>query len=398
MNTDQISRYIAATRLMSNPDRVSTADAHRHAEAFDDVTSRLEYVVPPRRPRLYVTSTANAMAETLVVEGRDVIVYDTSLGRAFADLSHFASVDSPPDVVVRWGLRHLAIALASLGQFWQSLVVSVLSEMKSEALAREPPRWSVAPHTEYVPIQEHFVIAHEWVHVALRQGLLPPEFVRSAEDLVRSTIEAAQATLYAETSVDVSKALEADEAAAVDRGSRYYRIDPEGRAAIASRHKRQERDRRYIGPWTENRKWLIEEIVCDFLATDLTLMRFSDIGADAGDVLDAVFHGFLNHSSLETIRMHAQHIAHGLGSSRLELIGSRLVAWRTAAPDTWGHHAKAATPDELRRQMVDVSERHGRAVGDQLLYTLWADATASLSGFPNPPKVRREVVMERLAG
>jgi hypothetical protein len=115
VSTDPISRYIAATRLTSNPGPVSRAEARQHAEALDDVTSRLEFIVPPTPPRLYVTSPANAIVETLAVEDRDVIVYDTSLGRAFTDLSDFASADSPPDIVVRWGLKHLAITLASIG-------------------------------------------------------------------------------------------------------------------------------------------------------------------------------------------------------------------------------------------------------------------------------------------
>lgn len=396
MTTDPVLRYIAATRLISDSGPTCNPQRGRYAEALDDVTSRLEFIVPPRRPRLFVTSTLNATVETLAVGGRDVIVYDTTLGRAFADLSGFASADSLPEVVIRWGLKHLAAVLASLGEFGRSLVLCILSDMASESSVRESPRWSVTPPADHVAMQEHFVIAHEWVHIGLRQGLLRPEFVRSAMELVRSTVEAADSTLHAETIVDVSKLLEADEAEAIDRGSRYHRIGPEARARIAKRHERQSQDGEYIRRWTSDRSWLIEEIVCDFLATDLTLLRYIDVGADAGDVLDAVLDGFLNHSALETIRVHAQHIAHGFGSARLALIAARLVAWRTAAPDVWGHHVRAATPHETRRRLDGVSERHGRAVGDQVTYTLFADATAALSGFPDPPKARRDVLIDRL--
>lgn len=61
-----------------------------------------------------------------------------------------------------------------------------------------------------------------------------------------------------------------------------------------------------------------------------------------------------------------------------------------------GPPLRAATPHETRRRLDGVSERHGRAVGDQVTYTLFADATAALSRFPDPPKARRDVLIDRL--
>ncbi len=398
MSADPVARYLTAGRLTQDPGPIAGPAAHVYARSFQDILSRLDLAEHSSRPRLHVTLTANAVVETLTVVGEDVIVYDQYLGQSFNRLTDFALAEWPVELVIQWGMKHLAIALAARGAYWPSLAAHHLANEPAESERPHERRAEVFERrSQRVGIQEHFVLAHECVHAALRRGSLGDELRTSAEDLVASTVAAADSS-RGENSAVVLQALVADEIDAINSGSRVYRISPEEHAELASRREHEHREREFVGGWVGERPYLLEEIVCDFIATDLTLARYDEFGVDAADVLEAILHGFHNHSSMEIIREHARQLTHGPRPAGVVEVAARKTVWRTAAPDVWGHYAVNPEPDEIRRRMVAVTELHSRTVGDQLLYTLYADFDAMLARVSDPPSVPRSVVVGLLLG
>jgi hypothetical protein len=141
-----------------------------------------------------------------------------------------------------------------------------------------------------------------------------------------------------------------DEYAAINRGSREYRIDEAQLEELLRLRAAEDDDPGLVSEWVQERAHLIEEITCDVVATELTLAAFEESGVEPGDVLVAILHGFYNHSSMEVIRDHARHFGGAGRPTGVIEIAARKTVWRTIAPAIWG--PRAGGPADLRDRLT----------------------------------------------
>jgi hypothetical protein len=191
MTSDPVARYLAAGRLTSDPGPLDSVLAHVYKAYFDGILSRLRIADHLACPRLFVTYTANAVVEAVAIGDELVVVYDQYVGQAFNRLTDFALAAWPPDLVVQWGMKHLAIALATRGRNWEAIAALALGAGTS-ASERPVERTKAVldERSTRVAIQEHFILSHECAHAVERMGVLD-EALAEVRELVLEAIKEA---------------------------------------------------------------------------------------------------------------------------------------------------------------------------------------------------------------
>lgn len=394
MTTGPVGLYLAATRLGHTFVPVEGEIVAYYRAVLNKSTFALSLSGHERCPELVLADTADAKVENVVTADRDIVVYDLALRRELLALTGFVRRSAPAAEAIAWGLRRLSVTLVGLGAAWPAMCAHHLAERAVAALpAGQGPRPSDSVRRS-VEVQEHFVLAHESVHSALRHGTLDPGMVRAATDLVGDAVQAAESTRTAPVTQDVVAAVVQDEIDAINAGSELFHISEAERRLLVKRRRREYPLRAYVGSWVDERPHLIEELVCDFLATDLTLACFASSALTPQEVLEAILLGFHNHGATQSIRELARRIAGAPSPDLPVVLASRTTAWRTAAPDVWGHHGTLG-PECMRAGFAEVTDAASRAVGNQIRYTLWADFNARLARTGDPPNLPLEHVAER---
>ena len=115
----------------------------------------------------------------------------------------------------------------------------------------------------------------------------------------------------------------------------------------------------------EERDTLREEILCDYIASLLTLNRFLEAKLDLPTVLVSILHAFHNLSSLTIVRDHANDLATSPGPSDLPGLTVRKSVWRILAL-----HSIAGGDQEVHKRFVEITNLHARTVGDQIIFIL----------------------------
>ncbi|MEO6701325.1 MAG: hypothetical protein ABIP57_07485, partial [Jatrophihabitantaceae bacterium] len=253
---DTVGRYLAGSRLGVDAGRVPPAAVAAYQETLANLVWTLKWPDRLTRPELLVTFTANAKVETVSLADKDVIVFDTRLGSVFRKLTAFAMGDPNPQAVVGWGLLELAVALASVGAAWPALSAWHLGTIRNEEADADEVDPRVARSVE---IQEHFVLAHEVVHAALRTGAIDQAFRESVEDLVRQCIAAAESVRDQAPVDKVIEAVVKEHIDAINSGSRYFRAGPEAREDLLRMAADTYPFREYVADWVQPRPHLIEE-------------------------------------------------------------------------------------------------------------------------------------------
>lgn len=129
-------------------------------------------------PVLHVTRTAQAVSETMrLPSGRPIVLYDQYQGRVNNRLNRFVYEDFPEDLVVRFCLRHMRVALWSEGLVPAAACTGLI--LKNWPEGRPCPEEPVATNVEtrgtVTMIQEAFVIAHELAHIAIEAEKVPAQ-------------------------------------------------------------------------------------------------------------------------------------------------------------------------------------------------------------------------------
>lgn len=392
MSVGLVGRYLAATRLGYLPDTVDDATRTHYQSIYAECAFALGFGTAGLAADFVVIDTADAKVENVVLDDKDVTVYDRALGRDYAELNAFTHGRAAPGQVHRWALRRLSVALLSLGAAWPALCAHHLAERTSRDEPKSQPDKSV-PVRRIVDVQEFFVIAHECVHSALHRGSLPLPMVESATRLVENAVTAAESTRTAPTTQDVVAAVVRDEVDAINSGSELFRIDETRERALYAARSQQYPLPNYVGSWVRDRPHLIEELVCDLVATDMALLQFAD-EMDTLAILEAILLGFDNHGTAESIRDLAWHVTHGTRNPDYSyVLGSRTTVWRTMAPDVWGHRGDI-DPDHMRASFARLTDAASSVVGNQVRYTLAADFTARLAKTTTPASLPIDVVVD----
>ena len=221
-------------------------------------------------------------------------------------------------------------------------------------------------------IQEHFVLAHECVHAAVARHSqdMVAEFDEVIDDVIQF-LDANEPDLdqFRESMIrDEIRAVEAM-AGRPDESGDFKRLLTEKRAELAAPPKD-----RSASAIVTSRPLLREELLCDQMATALSVAKFSATGLDRGTILEAILHGFHNLTSMSLIRNIAREFCGNSDRSELDAVVVRKGLWRTIMRDLESHE----NSEELHKRFVEITNLHARTVGDQFVFILRISSTASL--------------------
>jgi hypothetical protein len=360
-----VDRYLRQSRILRKA-TTSPAVHREHLRFLEDVLRRLGPEGPATRPRLHLTSTANAVVETVSFSQGCGVVYDYDFGVAMHRLNEFVFGEWPDDHVLSWGLEHLAVSFVAAGE-----MKSALAALTGSVFLRpssQPPTDQSALNSAAgcVLIQDYFTIAHECVHLALDDGRLVRLAEAHHEDVVQVMSElrerdADSAEIAASLRSAATSALGGDEAL-----SRRNYPDLLLRLVAGSLS---------IDELKAGQPHLEEELLCDAAATDLTISALApEFGEEA--VIMAILFGLSNLRSLEFARSLGrteppsgkQANAGPLGLGAFSTDGAaayRLSVWRR-----WACTSRALPSETLHPALRRMSESYAEAVGDPVLLAL----------------------------
>lgn len=369
---DLVSRYLNQTRLGIGIAHPTLAATYR--QSFAEITTMLGFE-KETAPQLHICHSLSALPETLLNDGTRTVIYDQNLGQSFNRLTDFVVSDWPPNLVLRWGFKHLGITLAGLGKYMEASVALMLHKTwpdDGRPTARSNEMLSVRGPLVYM--QEYFVLAHECVHAAIDRPDSPFD-LRGFEGVIDQVVSLRKKRLDAlDPSVaeaDRSKFAE-DELQAISSGSLNYAISSEDTEVLTSRVPELPSD--VLGEWIAERQHLREELLCDAIATQLTVKRFAVEGLSVGYVLANLLHALHNLTSLEVVRQCGRKVAGAPDAQAIE-ISARKSFWRELTGILYGEEIRRVPGSDL---LVEVTEAHAKSVGDQLIFTLSAEFSHGL--------------------
>jgi tetratricopeptide (TPR) repeat protein len=373
-----VARYLQQTRLLRGSAEPNATLAGIYHRNFDDILQRLGIENAIERPNLDVTYSPDALVETLSIGGRRTIVYDQYLGQVFNRLTDFAICEWPANFVMEWGFKQLAIELAGLGRFAEASIAMMLWQKWPEAV--RPSERSAEMRDArglLVGIQEYFVMAHECAHAALAlgQGTLGvdvDEFYAVVDKIIDDDQEQAR-NADPEALAVLNRRILDDNVRAIYAGSPVdvEESEPPSLASLDVPSEWTERDPEQLANWITERGHLREEILCDVIATRLTMARYADYRMGPSVVIPNLLHALHNLTSIEVIRGAAREVANAPHASQVTETLARKRVWRAHVeleyagqvnPSGWLHGA-----------LVQVTDLHARTVGDLLLFSLMVE-------------------------
>jgi hypothetical protein len=365
-----VDRYLRQSRIVR---KIPTTPAvhDKHLAFFEDAIGRLGPEGPGDAVRLHLTSTANAIVETVSLPGSRAVIYDYDFGEAMRRLNEFALGDWPADPVVGWGLGHLAVSLASAGDFESAFAAINGSAFLQSQSPPQTDEKALHSASACVLIQDYFAIAHECIHLAYDEGRLARLKQLHHEDAQRAVNELRDHVAEGDSLVDAlrsaaTKALGGDD----ELCRKMYSDDLLRSTAI------------FMSPdlLKAGREHLEEELLCDAMATELTNLAMGpEFGEEA--VMMAIFFGLSNLRSLEFIRSMGRAVevdsraaAQGryqpllralLASSTGSAAAYRLSIWRR-----WACMSQVLPSETLHPALTRMSRSYAEAVGDRVLFAI----------------------------
>lgn len=325
---------------------------------------------------MHVLRTLNHVTETVRLPTEPWILFDTSLKDATADLNAAALTQPVPHDIVRWAYQMLARFFALEGD-WPLTCAALLAGAGTSFADIDPDSRRAKAARACTLIWDYFTLSHEFVHLAFAEG-------RLAETANAHDAAVTAAFVSSDPTAHMLKAAHSlitfDVADALGRSHGTHAAD-----AVLPNSNAGKLDSLLhgLGTHTFNRErppQLKEELLCDALATDLTIGAFRE-AFDAPLLLLAMYLGFRNLQCVEFLRAFAETLAaahrgrrDNESEARADIVkaegaralwnsGWRLSAWRNWLPSSLLQMPSAEMHDILRR----VSRDYDRSVGDPIV-------------------------------
>jgi hypothetical protein len=393
---DIVARYLRQTRLAQSPGPVHSPLATIYHDAFATIRNGLD--LSDVSLELFVTYSLNARVECLSVTGNIVVIYDQYLGQCVNRLNDFALAEWPVEPVLKWGFRRLAISLAALGRFEDSYIALELHrQWPSGQRPVSRSKQLAAARSLVTYAHEFFILAHECAHVALAYGRLTAA-TREFGDVIEHVIdryESARATNANHIAEAMDEAMLDDECRAIRLGSINFSVD---RDALAKAYRgRPPESAESLRAQITDLPHLREELLCDTIATELTIAHFSKLGADLMWVLPNILHVLHNLSTLEVIREHAREIADTQNPAQSREASARKAVWRTLMLEM--HGEAAGGREALHERFVVLTDLNAHMVSDHFIFTLPAEydlARRQIQASTVDPAILSEFVRDQL--
>jgi hypothetical protein len=360
-----VQSWLRSTRIVDERPVTDLPLKDVYKAMFDACVKVLE--LSSEHPLLHVTRTAQAMSETMrLPSGQPIVIYDQYQGRVVSRLNRFMWEEFPDDLVVRFFLRHLRIALFTAGLVPPAAYAGLL--LKGWPIGRQRSD-EPAPHIDdarltYTMLQECFVIAHELAHLAIEVGkvdaLLWELVDKATHSLSRGTVEQGVAEYLAEeeraTATAGLRASLGDEAAAEFTGSdEDNEFDVDGLHAFMAALPARMADEPHLR----------DEAVCDLLAA-VVVLDVVELGP--GVVIPALRLALGHHKTLvgvreRTIRDNLPDVAPN-GTEQSQLVPSGLRGW--IFTEIWKRFIHLRSGDEALNdymELLHVQQRqHSRRI------------------------------------
>lgn len=351
------------------------------------INSRLGSGADSSIGRMHVLRTANCVTETAWLSSERWVLFDTGLKDAMVDLNTLALSESPPQHALRWAFKTLARFLI-VEDDWQLACPTLLASggVSGAAIVSGSTNAKLADACSVV--QNYFILAHEFVHLAFAEGRLTEAAATHDADV---TAAFASSEPTADTRAAVRSLLTYDVAEIVARRNG---VDPADVALPSSGTGQLDAALQSLDAYSTHQRpaQLKEELLCDALATDLAIGAFRDT-FDEPLLLLAMYCGFRNLQCVEIIRALAETLAAANRAGDTENdpgadtvspehtgavwnAGWRLTAWRKWLPNSLLRTPGTGIWDMLRR----VSRKYDQAIGNEILLALPSRLNDWLSG------------------
>ena len=370
--------FLDDTRVPSNR-QPAPAEVRQLADFAETINSQL--IPDARSPlcRMHVLRTCNCVTETAWFPTGPWILFDTGLKDATTDLNTLALTQSTPQDTFRWAYQTLARFLALEGD-WQLACAALLAGDGSSLSNADPESISANAAGACTLIQDYFTLAHEFVHLAIAEGRLTK--AAAAHDAeVTAAFMSSEPT--AQTHAATKSLITFDVAAALGRSNGLDTMSVALPDSFAGEVDSVLRDLGTHDLKTERPAQLKEELLCDALATNLTVGAFRDT-FDEPSLLLAIYMGFKNLQCIEIVRDLAETLAaanrgrspdeseahtDAASSKHAGAVGNGL--WRLSAWRSWLPTSILRTPStEMWNMLRRASREYHRSVGDEILLAL----------------------------
>ncbi len=365
-----VDRYVRQSRLVrENPEGPWRHD--KYAEFLADVLARLGSQGPTAPPKLHIVSTVNAEVEILAVAQERVLIFDRDFGEALFVLTGFLTGEHPPETILGWGLGRMAASLTVQGDLERAFAALTGSAFIGQPL-RAPVASSLERLVSSVLVQEYFAIAHECVHMAIADGRIDA-LAQTHRKQVQRIADHFEEVEEPESEIDSWNSPLVKMQGAAFNTMLGEPNPPRGSSREFQDWLIEQRPASMSSDVLDTaRAHLGEELMCDALATELTLAAWSEkLGEEV--VVEAIFNGLSNLQSLEYLRFLGQAAAsrslrdseRGLDLAFRMMLGfstNTQAAYRRVVWRRWMYGTCEGDGDVLWATLNDLTERYAKTV------------------------------------